>query len=228
MEYVIYCDESRHDGIAKNKYMAIGGLWVPAETKPTLTREFRDLCRSVGLKAEVKWSKVSTNKLEAYKQLVDFFIKHPELRFRVIVIEHSKLDYTRFHGSDKELGFYRFYYEMLEKWIEPGNQYLILLDYKNNKGADRYTTLRTILERTVKGKAWIKDLTIINSAETPLAQLCDLLTGAVAASWCCIREGTAKAKLASHIAQGIGHETLVFESPGPAPNKLNIFRIRLQ
>jgi len=207
--------------------MAIGGLWVPRETKQELTRQFRQVCHDAGLHSEIKWSKVSRKYLDAYKRLVDFFAEHESLRFRSIVVEQEKLDLDKYHGGDRELGFYKFYYQMLIKWIEQGNEYLILLDYKRNKGADRYTTLRTYLERKVKGEAWVTDLTVVDSHQSPLCQLADLMTGAVAASWCGIPEDSPKAKLAEYIAMKCGMRTLKSESPSPDVCKFNIFRIRL-
>ena len=59
----------------------------------------------------------------------------------MIVVEKDKLDYQSFHNGDSELGFYKFYYEMLIKWLVKDNQYLILLDFKQNKGSDRYGEL---------------------------------------------------------------------------------------
>ena len=228
MEYTIYCDESRHSGAAGDRYMAIGGLWVPKDRKSSFTREFRDLKHSVGLNSEVKWSKVSSARLDAYEALVDFFLSR-DLNFRVIVIDQAKVDVNRFHGGDRELGFYKFYYEMLIKWLLPGNQYVILLDFKQNKGADRYTTLRTVLERKLKGVAWVGDLTVIDSCQAPLGQLCDLLTGAVAASWCDgLAAGGPKQALAKHLAVGLNKVSLKFQSASPVFEKFNIFRIDLE
>ena len=227
MDYTVYCDESRHDGADHNPFMAIGGLWVPSARKRELTKTLRKLFRDSSLKAEVKWNKVSKLHLEDYKKIIDFFFAHDDLRFRAIIVEHDKVNYDNFHGGDRELGFYKFYYEMLVKWIEKGNQYLILLDYKNNKGADRYITLRTILERSTIGSAWIKDLTVINSKESPLAQLSDLLTGAIAAEWCGIEKDTPKAILASYIVEKCGKDSLKFQSNSPAICKFNIFKIDL-
>jgi len=226
MEYVVYCDESRHDGAEQNRFMAIGGLWLPRSQKPELTSRFRALRERIGLKGELKWSKVSERKLEAYKTLVDFFFDEPNLRFRVIVVDQSKVDAHRFHGGDRELGFYKFYYEMLEKWIEPANRYLVLLDFKKNKGAGRYTTLRRVLENRTKGSAWIDDLTVIDSYESPLAQLSDLLTGAVAASWCSFKSATPKSRLADHLGSRRGN-SLRSVNGSPGLTKFNIFRIQL-
>lgn len=227
-EFVVYCDESRHDGGAADPFMAIGGLWVPRSLKADLTRKLRVLQRSIGLRAECKWSKVSAKKLDAYKKLVDFFLEHSQLRFRVIVVDDSQANYEKFHGSDRELGFYKFYYEMLEKWLVADGRYLILLDQKTNKTAGRYSTLKQILERKVSGRAWIADLTAIDSTESPLAQICDLLTGAVAASWCGFKSETPKQVLSQYIADRLNVSSLRFESRSPGIEKFNVFKIRLE
>lgn len=226
-QYVVYCDESCHQMTTGHDFMGIGGLWVPRHSKRDLSRGFRDLCRSVGLGGEVKWQKVSQRKLEGYERLVDFFSEHEELRFRIIVVDHREVDLEAFHDSDAELAFYKFYYEMLVKWLERGNQYLILLDHKSNRGADRYGALRRCLEGTLGASVRILDLTAIDSKETPLAQLCDLLTGAVTAAYNRLRAGTAKEKLAGHIASRVGLPSLNVGTHSRA-DKFNIFRIRLR
>jgi hypothetical protein len=228
MEYVVYCDESRHSLSKENQFMAIGGLWLPRARKVELTKQFRALCDSYELRGEIKWSKASTKRFDGYKQLVDFFVSDPDLKFRVIVVEHAKLDWEKYHGGDRELGFYKFYYQMLRPWIERGNEYLILLDFQKNKGSDRYKNLRTFLERATQGEAWITDLTVIDSYESPLGQLSDLLTGAVAADWCGVTPGSPKWKLAAHLARACGFPSLRTASVSPTPSKLNIFRINLQ
>ena len=226
-QVVVYCDESCHDLTAHHEFMAIGSLWVSREKKADFSRAFRELCRDHGLRGEVKWRKVSVKRLDDYRALVDFFFEQAELRFRAIVVEQSRLKMNKFHGRDKELAFYKFYYEMLEKWLDEGREYLILLDFKENKGANRYIALKTYLERFLRGKAWISDLTVIDSRETPLAQLCDLLTGAVAAAYNGrLKAGGAKENLAKHIAKRAGFLALRVATPRGA-SKFNIFKIDL-
>lgn len=227
MQYVVYCDESRHDGPQSNPFMGIGGLWVPRDQKKNLTRELRSLMNDNGLNSEIKWSKVSYKYLDRYKQLLDFFFDRQSLCFRCILVEQAKVDVEKYHGCDRELGFYKFYYEMLIKWLDSGNEYLILLDYKRNKGADRYTMLRRVLDRSLRGKAWISDLTVIDSQQSPLAQISDLLIGAVTASWCNIAENSPKADLANYIAKRANIRSLRVVTPTPSFCKLNIFRISL-
>jgi len=116
---------------------------------------------------------------------------------------------------------------MLIKWLADGNEYLVLLDFKQNKGADRYTMLRSVLEHSLLGRAWVSDLTVIDSHETPLAQLADLLTGAAAAAWCEPRAGSAKVALIDHIGIRRGVK-LTVPTGGPGMVKYNLFKIDLQ
>jgi hypothetical protein len=203
--------------------MAIGGLKVPRFEKARLSRELRKLMQSRGLNSELKWSKVSTKRLEDYKKIIDFFFKHPQLTFRVIVIEQFKVKLEKYHGKDRELAFYKFYYEMLEKFLLPGYEYLILLDYKSNRDADRYMALKTYLQNYLGQRARIRDLTIIDSGETPLAQLCDILTGSIAAANNGFEKHTSKKQLADHIRSSAGLLTLCASTPLSA-EKFNIFK----
>lgn len=228
MKYVVYCDESRHDQSPKNAFMSIGSLWLPRDKKQTLSKEFRRHCENLGLRGELKWSKVSKAYLDGYKSLIDFFFSHSDMNFRTIVVDQKKLDYTRFHGGDRELGFYKFYYELLVKWLQDGHEYLLLLDYQQNKDADRFMCLKRVLEHAVLGKAWISDLSIIDSRETPLAQLSDLLTGAASAAWCKDHsDDSPKGSLIRHIEKRRG-QALTQPSPGPSISKYNVFEISLQ
>lgn len=90
MKYVVYCDESRYNGPENHRYMAIGGLWVPESAKPGVTRGFRDLCRSMGLNSEIKWSKTSKARLADYRRLVDFFFDCAQLYYRVIIVDQKQ------------------------------------------------------------------------------------------------------------------------------------------
>jgi len=227
MEYAIYCDESRHDTNGGHRCMSIGGLWVPRSRRDAISRELKALRAEVGLAGEMKWSKVSARRLDAYQRVVDFFFDCPDLHFRSIVVEHEKRDDLKFHGGDRELGFYKFYYTMLEKWMLPNNRYLVLLDFKKNTGADRFGSLKRVLENKTRGSAWIDDLTVIDSHQSHLAQLADLLTGSVSAAWCGLDATRPKGMLARYIGERRG-ASLLAEDNHPGFMKFNIFKIRLQ
>lgn len=225
--FTVYCDESRHDGSARNPYLAIGGLWVPNSQKSQLTKELRTLFKAQGLGAELKWSKVSEQKLAAYQAVIDFFFSQ-DLHFRVILVEQAKLKYAQFKGGDEELGFYTFYFEMLIKWLQQPGAYNLLLDFKNNKGADRYQVLERCLRHKLPPGTTLSGVHVINSADSPLAQLTDILIGAAAATWCDAPADRPKGRLAAYIARKAGRSSLKIVDASPAFSKLNLFKIALQ
>jgi hypothetical protein len=227
MEYVVYCDESRHCARQNDTHMTIGGLWVSRAARDSISRQLRQVARNNGLGSELKWSKISEKYLGAYKQVVDFFFDQHDLNYRSIVVDHRDFDLS-YHDGDRELGFYKFYFRMLEKWILDGNEYTILLDFQKNRGAGRFGDLRQMLVNAVP-KARIRELTVVESSETPLAQLSDVLTGAVAAAWCRSHESSdsPKAKLVDHIASRLGWLSLRGSSTSPAWSKFNLFSIDL-
>jgi hypothetical protein len=225
--YTVYCDESRHDGSARNPYLAIGGLWVPTAQKAALTKELRALLKEQGLGAELKWSKVSEKKFAAYQAVIDFFFTR-ELRFRVILVEQAKLKYGQFKDGDGELGFYTFYYEMLVKWLRLPVVYNLLLDFKNNKAADRHQVLERCLKHKVPAGTTLSGVHVIDSADSPLAQLADILIGATAATWCDAPADRPKGRLAAYIAQKAGRNSLNVVDASPVFSKINLFKIDLQ
>lgn len=229
MDYTIYCDESRHTGGLDCKYAVIGGLWVARDQRDAISKALRGLKAQSQVSAELKWSKVSRLKLESYKSIIDFYWDCPALQFRAIIVDQDTVDYEEFHEGDKELGFYKFYYEMLEKWLLSGNNYTILLDYKNNSDASRLPVLRHMLANYCNARqADVRDLTSIDSSQSNLSQVCDLLTGAVAADANGLETGTPKHELIQYLAQRRGISPLSARSVSPAMSKFNVFRIALR
>ena len=226
LRMVVYCDESRHTAGPDCRYWTIGSLWLPRSRQHEWTTKIRALLGSHHLKGEVKWSKTSRLSLPGYQALIAAFVADPDLKFRVIVVDHKAFDPQRFHGGDRELGFYKLYYELLVKWVQPQVRYTFLLDHQTVSEADRFAMLRKVMDRKVRGTAWVDDLTVIDSSETPLVQLADLLTGAVSAAWCGPKAGSPKAEMVAAVEKYIGHP-LTQTSPGPNMEKFNIYQIRL-
>jgi len=214
-QLTVYCDESRHDGAKCHDFMAIGSLWVPTAEKRNITRHLAKLCKESKFYEEIKWNKVTASRIAQYQKLLEYFFSQTELEFRVLVVEHAKWQFPK---KDRELGFYALYQNLLEQTIAPSTQLTILLDFQKNSEADRYTSLKRHLERAVLGKAWINELTIIDSRESRLAQLTDLLTGAVAAAYCGTSQG-GKAELIRMLADMSGTPDLGDPSVAFGPNQ---------
>lgn len=176
----------------------------------------------------MKWKRTSRQSLPAYSAAVDYFFARSDLCFRVIVIDQSRLDVNKYHGGDWERAFYVFYYELLHQWMTNQDSYTVLLDKIAPHHQSRIDLLNGILRTKLGAQASRLGLHAVDSSETPLIQLADLLTGAVAASWCDdVPSGSPKDDLIRHIAGHLGRADLRFSSP-PSRCKFNSLRIPLK
>lgn len=229
MNFDVYCDESRPDLLGSNKpqgkFMVIGGLWLPSPEREAFKSEIhalRDLHRIGG---EFKWQKVSPSKVTFYEQLVEWFQgKGDQLRFRCIAVDHRQVDLHMHHDGDQELGFYKFYYQLLHRWILDFNEYAVFVDFKRNRRRDRLQVLRRCLDYS-NLTSNVENVQAVRSEESVLIQLADVLTGMAAYRLnSCVRPGSAKERVLAHYEALQGHRL------GPtfkSEQKFNVFRIDL-
>ena len=227
MEFDIYCDESHPDLLSTKeplvKYIVIGSVWLKTYNRDKFKNDIHSLRDKYKVGPEFKWLKVSKSRIEFYKDLVKLFIsKGNDLVFRCIVVDNDKVN-LKFHEHDQELGFYKFYYQLLNPWIEESNEYKIFCNYKSNRRRDRLHVLRNCLVHSNKS-ADILSVQATRSKESVLLQLADLLTGIVSAE---LNEtsmtGSAKDDLLRFTAQMLGKE---IEPTSKMEYKFNISRIK--
>lgn len=204
--------------------MLIGGLWVQDSLRSMLKDEIRFLRQKHGIWGELKWSKISPSSVEFYVDLVNlFFASGPDVRFRSIVIDARYVD-MRFHGFDSELGFYKFYYQLLFRWMIPNQEYNIFTDLKTNRDRDRLKKLREVLSNACPGST-IGPIQALPSNEVVLLQMCDVLLGAVHFQFNTPdSESLAKRQVVQAVERSIGHR---IAATWPSEQKFNIFKIQL-
>lgn len=230
MRFDIYCDESRPDLLSTKhptaRFMVIGSLWLASDDRQAFKDEIHALRDKHRIGGEFKWQKVSPSRAAFYTELVEWFCaKGDRLRFRCIAVEQQKIDLVKFHDGDQELGFYKFYYEMLHQWILDFNEYAVFCDFKRNRARDRLHVLQRCLSSTNLSSV-ITSVQAIPSEESVLIQLTDILTGVAAARLNDIlTAGSAKTDLVARLERcldrRIGH-TMRGEP------KFNVFVINLQ
>lgn len=224
-----YCDESRPElfvaGRPPSGRSVIGSLWFPASFRYTLKQDIAALRTQHDVWGEFKWKKVSPSKLSFYRDLVDYFFSQDALSFRAIVIDSAKLDIGRFHDSDGELGFYKFYYQLLTHWISPGAAYSVFCDDKVNRDSSRLPTLKRVLESANRGST-ISTLQAVPSSQSVAIQLCDILIGAT--QWRAngsAGSSTAKKTIVQDVERKLGRQLAPTFS---SEQKFNVFNIKLQ
>ena len=225
--YEVYCDESRPESIysehREHKFMVIGGIWIDQQDRKQVKNKLDYLKKIHEVHSEFKWSSVSPSKQDFYVDVIDYFFSNPKIRFRCIVVDSYKIDMGRFHDSDSELGFYKFYYQLIVKWIDGNISYRIYLDDKKNKQNTRLPELKSFLNRASFG--YVDNVLAINSKESVFVQLADLLTGAVGAAYNKSTHSEAKNKVISRIEEYISSN---IQATYANEKKFNVFEIELR
>lgn len=237
MKYDIYCDESRQDLLVNkeiisdnNKYACIGGLLVKRSKRNELKSRIKKLKEKHKVFGELKWGTVSDNKIEFYKEIIDLFFEFKEdLSFRTVVINSMDVDNKMFNNNDAELGYYKFYYQLIYHWIElTGDSksiYYIYTDFKTNKVNNRLEVMKKLLNMVCLSK--IELIQPINSKESEILQMQNILMGAVGYKYNFGKNGTSSAKMEiiKHIEFYLGH---VIRETKRTEKKFNIFNIKLK
>ncbi len=228
MKFEVYCDENHPELFTSQKptahYLMIGSLWLPAELRDEIKARIWSLRNEHQVWGEIKWRKVGAGSLPFYKSLIDLFESHGEqLRFRCIAVDHSQFDRNWCQGDD-ELGFYKFYYQVLHHWILDFNQYRIFCDIKTNRDLTRLKVLKDCLNNA-NITSCVENIQALPSREVVLVQMSDLLLGMASARLNkTLTQGSAKEALVHYLEQKLNRQL------GPtyrSEHKFNVFKINL-
>jgi len=223
--FLLYCDES---SIHSARYMLIGGIWLPQNFESSLRASLKEVRQSFNMTAEFKWTKVSQTKLPAYQAWVDCFLNNSDINFRSIVIDTQLLDHQTYNKGDQELGFYKFYYQLVSRNIQATNLYWLYTDERNNRKKNRLEVLRIVTNRFWKKKADIEPLRAVEprpSHSEDLLQLTDVFLGAIGYAWNGYKNSPAKLELIAYIAKRLGWPSLQVATP-PYFTRFNIWQWR--
>lgn len=237
MKYDIYCDESRQDLLVNkdrisnnNKYACIGGILVKRNRRNELKNKIKKLKEKYNVFGELKWGTVSNNKIDFYNDIIDLFFEfNDDVLFRTVVINSSDVDNKMFNNNDAELGYYKFYYQLIYHWIElTGDSqsiYYIYTDFKTNKVNNRLEVMKKLLNMVCLSS--IELIQAINSKESEILQMQNILMGAVGYKYNFGSEGksNAKMKIIMRIEEHLGHS---IRETSRAERKFNIFNIKLK
>jgi hypothetical protein len=184
----VYCDESHdHDG---PRYMVYGGMIISSTDLQEFAGRMQSWRIDTKMHAELKWSKITEQRLPQYESLVDLFCefsKRDILHFKAVVFDKQAIDYRAFHGGCKLRGRYTFFYHfLLHKFgcyaTTDDHRLRIIFDDTTN----RYplSDFRRILNSGIckkygrKGQI-VRSVEPIDSKKSDLIQMADVLMGAV-------------------------------------------------
>jgi len=223
-EVSIYCDESRHEGQSSQRYMVIGGLWLPRDRRQEVLEGFRAVQQQHRITGELKWGKVSNSRLGGYAALVDSLSRRNDVHFRCIVVDKTKVNLDKYFQNNRQLGFWVFYWHCLKQWMGNWNTYYVSIDFKPQSLLSGPRRLRQVLENECIRRCWLKSLECVDSRENLFCQLADVLIGAVGYEQNGLVASPAKRALCARIARSYGRRDLK-GSDQPSVQRFNIFRI---
>jgi len=121
--------------------MVIGGLLLNAKSLRELKDRVDQYRLEYGMIYELKWSKISKQRLPHYKALVDLvvdMINENRVNIRTLIVDTHKLDHKRFNDGDSETGFYKMYYQLLYNcfgcdYHRHKNRFVVFPDQKPGK-----------------------------------------------------------------------------------------------
>jgi len=230
MRFEVYCDESQPDLFFSKhprlRFLLIGSLWLPEDLRHELKEKVKAIRQKHNTWGEIKWSKVSPDRLSFFLDLIDLFASYDlDVRFRCIAVDHAQVNMA-LHEYDSELGFYKFYYQLVHHWILDFNEYQIFCDIKTNRDSKRLHTLQQCLSYASLSSC-ISSIQSLPSRQVALIQMCDLLLGAAGSRLNnTLSPGSAKETVVKRLESCLGISKL-----GPtdlSEKKFNIFQIRLQ
>lgn len=221
----VYCDESRQ---TQDRYMVFGGIVISAASVPSFNQAMALWREGQNMRAELKWSKVSNQKLAQYKSLIDLFFSiagKGTLHFKSVIFDTRQIDYRMHHKGDKELGFYKFFYQFLLHSFGGycrTDDHRMIVYFDQRTTSYKFSTFCTILNNGIRKKykrttKVVRNVEAVRSHECEIMQVADVLMGAIGYqnNECDQRPGARRAKveLADYIARKANLTSLKQNTP---------------
>lgn len=223
MRYSIFCDESGHLLDLQQKVMVLGALQAPKERVASISAKLKQIKRDHGLNEhwELKWTKISNSKIDYYKSIIDYFMAEKDLHFRCVVVpDKNILDHERFDRSHDDFYYVMFYYALREM-IYNRNSYDVFFDYKDAFQSEKLYVLKKYLQDQCVINVDSLRLHTIQSYESQLIQLTDLLIGVIGYANKEIKSSAAKTELVDYTQSQV--KVSLVRSSALFNKKFNVF-----
>lgn len=226
IEINAYADEScylEHDNV---EFMVLGCVYCLKKDKNYITNKIKEIKIKHGLKptTEIKWTKISSKKLDMYKEFVDLLFEE-NISFRGWIAHDKKsLDHELFHQTYDDW-YYKMYYYLFNYIIsESIINYNIFLDIKDTRSSIKNQKLKDILNHYNIYN--VSKVQAIRSNEVQLIQLADLIIGAISYKLRNLNTSSAKLELVDYIEKKFN--VSLFMNSSNSNKKFNIFHWRSQ
>lgn len=224
-DFAFFADES---GISQDRFTVVGGLSMHNSTADVIYRSLAKYRSDHNMHSELKWSKISNQKLNEYRALVDLFFalnSTNHVQFHAVVFDSHSWNHNKYNNGDSDIGLSKLYYDLiLHKFVRrcgvSDNSLFVCLDHRNS--STPLEDLRKMLNAAAaRDHALthrpVAQLISRDSKADCILQLNDVILGGV----CAIRNGkhlldgtrAAKREIAMMILEKSGLTTFDIDSP---------------
>lgn len=185
-DYVFFADEA---GISQDRFTVVGGFCVRRAMIPQIHASIEAYRVRHNMKAELKWSRISNQKSEEYKALVDLFFalnNANQVHFHALVFDSHQANHRKYNNGDRDVGLSKLYYQLIvhkfAKLYPTEEGMCVCLDHRNS--STPLNDLRDMINSTLARDHQIdhkplKQLISQDSCDDDLLQLNDVILGAV-------------------------------------------------
>lgn len=228
MLYTVFCDESCHLQNDQSPIMVLGAMYCPKEKKRQIYSDIRAIKEKHGLSSyfEIKWTKVSESKIAFYLELLHYFWENEDLNYRGLVAKgKQQLDHWKYNDGDYDLWYYKMYFRMLSPIVHQENEYNILVDIKDTRGGGRIHKLKEVMCNNIYDfkREVITHIGQINSKESEILQLADLINGALAYHYRNLEDSCAANMGKVQFLQALKDKQNIDRCTDRAASKFNLF-----
>lgn len=187
-KWACYADES---SIVQERYSVVSGTVVRSDRLKIVLNGIARLREKHKMFAELKWSKVSNQKIDAYTEFVDFFFDMRAkgyLAFHATTFDNQKWDHRKYNENDPDIGLSKLYYQMLlHQFIGSyGDLASLYICLDRRRSSTSLDDLHRILNAGAAkefglGFGPVRVLTAKDSKKSDMIQMNDIILGAVAA-----------------------------------------------
>lgn len=225
--FSFFADES---DITNARYSMVGGTATQSASLRYIYTRIFALRKRHGMYAEFKWSKVSNQKFEAYRDLVDLYfelLNDGALAFHGATFDNHKWKHSIYNQGDRDLGLSKNYYQLiLHRFIrfygERASLYVCLdRRWSSTKLPDLHRILNAGATKDY-GLSFgpVRMLEARDSKKDDMLQLNDVILGAVSS----VKNGrhedpntrSSKAELAKLVLLNSGLKSFEYDSPKAA------------
>ncbi|WP_371019040.1 DUF3800 domain-containing protein [Pseudalkalibacillus sp. JSM 102089] len=235
----MYGDESSQNG---HDFMVLGTIWDETNCCDAIEIDVARLKGERGFKNEFHWTDLKRHQLSVYQGLIDIFASYRSsdcFRFCALVVDQNDFAH-QLYSDDDELHFYKMFFWLIYRRLDPSKSYGILLDRKTNSVEGRLSELKhTLNQKCIKDHSPFLRREIVRYVEPRDGsqiglQIADVFSGAIAYVWnghyaaakmANPNTKNPKVKLVDYIQSTLGINLQSFHGPEESPN-FNIWRFQ--